>query len=231
MAVLNPLFPVQAASIDYIETSGMASLQPEQDALTLLESIGLSLSSFTNTADPFPGFDIAAAMLPPSNDPNVRGSTFTFRFDSDSGDYIPLGGTEEFSGSFIFDVDTNKLNLDPQLVLGEFSNSFDQNFQFSLTDTVTTNLPIFDVDLLNIAIDVNTQMITLKLNLDFSEAFSDFLIAAGATQSIAEVRFSQNLETRTFVPLSTQSVPEPSSILKLLMVVLVAGYSKFLCIK
>jgi hypothetical protein len=36
---------------------------------------------------------------------------------------------------------------------------------------------------------------------------------------------------RSFVPLSTQSVPEPSSILKLLMVVLVAGYSKFLCIK
>lgn len=217
----NTFFPAQAEPIVYIETSGIASLQLEESTLTTLESIGLSLEGdgFTNTAEPFPGFSIASVMLPPSNTPGIRGSTFTFFVDS-NGDSNPLSGTEEFTGSFIFNVDTNKLDLDSQLVIGEFSNSFDENFRFALTDTVTTQLPVFNVELLDLIIDVNTQMTTLELNLNFTESFSDFLIAAGATQSIAGLKFSQNLETRTFVPLTSQSIPESTSVIALFAVTL-----------
>ena len=53
--------------------------------------------------------------------------------------------------------------------------------------------------------------------------FSDFLGKAGATQSVEGLQIAIGRADRSFVPLSTQSVPEPSSILGLLTLGL-AGY-------
>jgi hypothetical protein len=61
----------------------------------------------------------------------------------------------------------------------------------------------------------------------FTKEFSDFLGKAGATQSVEGLQIAIGRADRSFVPLSTQSVPEPSSILGLLMVVLVAGFLNF----
>jgi len=213
----NSVLPVKAEPQVYLEVAGRESLNLDPTTLAILENIGLTFTGSDNTAPPAPGFSIGAALLPPSSNPNVRGTTFTFLYDDDPLLYVPLGGTEEFSGSINFSVDTNKLSgLGTEFAIGNFSNAFDETFSFFLTDTLTTNLSVLDVTSPGIpTVDLNTQTWVLEgLELFFSQEFSDFLINAGATQSVAGLKFADAKGDRSFVLVST---PEPGTTVALLV--------------
>jgi hypothetical protein len=130
-----------------------------------------------------------------------------------------LGGTEEFLGTFTFEVDTTKLNgLGTQFTIGNFSNSFDEDFNFFVTDTANTGLQVFDVASSGIPnIDLNTLTFVLEgIELFFSQEFSDLLVNAGATQSVAGLKFIDGRADRSLMLVSA-STPEPSSILALIL--------------
>jgi hypothetical protein len=217
VAVYAPL-PVQAEPKVYQEVSGTESLRFDPEGLAVLESLGLSFAFAENTATPAPGFPIAADLLPPSSDPSVRGTSFTFSYDDETNVYIPLGGTEEFTGSIFFNVDTTKLNLDPQLEIGDLSVSFNPNFEFSITDTANTGLPVFDVESSGIPnVDLDSQTWTLEgLDLIASQEFSDFLVAAGASQPIVGLKIAEARGDRGFIEVDATEVPEPSSAIAIL---------------
>jgi hypothetical protein len=213
----NSVLPVKAEPQVYQIVGGRASLNLDAGNLSILENIGLTLTSAKSTTFPAPGFEIGSALLPPSSDPNVRGTTFTFLYDDDSYLYLPLGGTEELTGNFVFSVDTNKLSgLGTELIIGDFSNAFDENFSFFLTDNLDTNLRIFDVvSSASPVVDLSSRTFVVEgIELFLSQEFSDFLINAGATQSVAGFKFADDLGDRSFVLVST---PEPSSIVALIL--------------
>ncbi|BAG02592.1 PEP-CTERM sorting domain-containing protein [Microcystis aeruginosa] len=239
--VMLPSPSVQAEPVIYIETGGKESLSFDPDGLAVLESIGLSLASVENTDTPAQGYDYAFNILPPSSDPNIRGTDWVFSYDQETGNYEVISGTTEFTGSIFFNVDQNKLSLPSVLEIGNFSASFQTNtnpdiplpFLVFITDTLNTGLKVLspiEPGLPNVDLNNNTWSLE-PVPFLFTKEFSDFLVKAGATQSVEGLQIAIGRADRSFVPLSTQSVPEPSSILGLLMVVLAAGYSKFLCIK
>jgi hypothetical protein len=214
---LSPMLPTQAEPQVYQIVGGRASLNLDTDTLSILEDIGLALTSTESTTPPAPGFDIGSALLPPSSDPNVRGTTFTFLYDDDPYLYLPLGGAEELTGNFVFSVDTNKLSgLGTELLIGDFSNAFDENFSFFLTDNLDTNLRILDVvSSAAPVVDLSSQTFVLEgIELFLSQEFSDFLENAGSTQSVAGLKFADDLGDRSFVLVST---PEPSSLVALIV--------------
>lgn len=220
---LNTVLPVQAQLQEYSEVGGRESLELNPDTLDILEDIGLTFLSADSTTTPAPGFSIGSALLPPSSVPGVRGTTFTFLYDEETQFYAPAGGTEEFSGSFAFNVDTNKLSgLGTEFTIGNFSNAFDENFSFFITDTLTTGLPILDVTSSGIPnVDLSSQTWELEgLELFFSEEFSNLLEGAGATQSVAGLKFADAKGDRSFVPVT---VPEPSSDASLFIGISVLG--------
>lgn len=222
---LNTVLPAQAEAQVYSEVGGKESLELNTKTLNILEDIGLSFISADSTATPAPGFSIGSALVPPSSTPGVRGTTFTFLYDQEQEPplYVPLSGTEEFSGSFTFDVDTNKLNgLGSEFKIGNFSNAFDENFSFSITDTLTTNLPILDVASSGIPdVDLNSQTWELQgLELFLSEEFSNFLETAGATQSVTGLKFADAKGNRSFVLVS---VPEGSNGIPLFIFISIGG--------
>ncbi|NEQ83920.1 MAG: PEP-CTERM sorting domain-containing protein [Moorea sp. SIO2I5] len=219
IALYAPL-PAQAEPIVYQETGGKESFRFDADGLAVLESIGLSidLGSIESTAEPEPGFSFAFGLLPPSSDPSVRGTTSNFLYDDETDFYVPLGGAEEFFGNAFFDVDTTKLALEPQLEIGDFSITFDSNFEFFVTDTANTGLRLFDVDSPgDPIIDLTTQTWTLEdIDILISQEFSDFIVAAGASQPVAGLKIFEAQGNRTFVEASSTEVPEPGSALAVL---------------
>jgi hypothetical protein len=224
---LSTVFPVHAEPQAYLEVGGRESLELNPDTLDILEDIGLTFLGAENTALPAPGFSIGSALLPPSSVPGTRGTTFTFLYDDDPLVYVPLGGTEEFSGSFVFGVDTNKLSgLGNEFRVGNLSNAFDETFSFFITDTLTTNLRILDVTSSGIPkVDLNSQTWELEgLELFLSQEFSNFLEKAGATQPVVGLKFADAKGDRSFVPVS---VPEPSSAIPLFISISVLGAINF----
>ena len=211
--------PAWAAPVTYLETGGKESVTLDPEGLSILEEIGLTFVSGENTAPPEPGFTYGWAQLPRSRSAAVRGTDFSFSYDADTGVYIPLAGTEEFVGTFLFDVDTTKLNLAPQLELGDISVRFDDSFQFFAVDTATTDLRFLNIDSSGSPIiDLESQSFVLE-NVDVlaTQEFSDFLIDAGAEQSITGIRLATVRGDRTFVPESdAASVPEMTSLTPLL---------------
>ena len=123
----NSVLPVKAEPVIYIETGGKESLSFDPDGLAVLESIGLSLASVENTDTPAQGYDYAFNILPPSSDPNIRGTDWVFSYDQETGNYEVISGTTEFTGSIFFNVDQNKLSLPSVLEIGNFSASFQTN--------------------------------------------------------------------------------------------------------
>jgi len=202
--VFNPVLSVKAEPVIYIETGGKESLSFDPDGLAILESIGLSLASVKDTNTPAPGYDHAFDILPPSSDPNIRGTDWVFSYDQETGNYEVISGTTEFTGSIFFNVDQNKLSLPSVLEIG--------NSGLKFLSPIEPGLP---------NVDLNNNTWSLEpVPFLFTKEFSDFLGEAGATQSVEGLQIAIGRADRSFVPLSTQSVPEPSSILKLLMVVL-----------
>lgn len=212
--------PVNAQAKIYEEISGKENLNLNAGTLNILESIGLSLDSVESTSVPDTGYTYAFALLPPSSDPAVRGTSFTFSYDDVTKAYIPVSGSEEFAGTIKFNVDTNKLALPPQFTIGGLSTTFGPDFSFFATDPVTTGLRLFDVASSGSPnVDINSQTWTLDgLKLNISQEFNDFLVAAGADTQVTGLNFADAQGQRAFREVSTTKVPEPSSLVAILMV-------------
>jgi hypothetical protein len=211
--------PVKAQFKPYQVVSGKESIELDSDAIATLESIGLSIESIDNTANPAPGYDFAWSLLPPPTKEGDRGTTFQFLYDEQTDAFAPLSGTTELTGSFLFDVDQTKLNLGSQLQLGDLSVSFDPNLGFVATDTATTNLPIFTVNTFSVpSVNLSQQTWFLEpIDIVFTQEFSDFLVAAGASQSIAGLKIGEARGDRNFVPVNVPKTPEPVSVLAILL--------------
>ncbi len=213
VALCQPL-PAQAEPNIYQNVSGQENIILDPEGLAVLESIGLSFASAVSTAVPAPGFDLALAFLSPSQDPDVRGSTSFFSYDPETNEYAFLGEQEEFTGSLLFNVDTDELTLDPMLELGDLSASYFPTGEVLLTETISTGLPLFTVFVPpgNFpVIDLESQTSTYT-NVDFlaSQTFSDFLMANGATTPITGLKLAEGTLERGFVEVNVTPVPEPN---------------------
>jgi len=183
--------------------------------LISLEAIGLTLSNIDELVPPATGYDFAWPVVPPSTILGNRGTTFEFLFDQ--------------GGVFSFAVDPTRYSLISPLELGELSVFFTDDFSFFAIDTVTTNVPILSVNTFSApTVDVEAGTWFLEpIELIFTQEFSDFLVQAALTQETADqvasvipgLKFGEARGDRGFVPLKTTSVPEPSSLLGLLMAV------------
>lgn len=218
VAVYLPL-PAQAEAKIYQEVSGQENLRFDPETLSILKSLGLSLAGVESTAVPAPGYTYAFNLLPPSSNPAVRGTNFTFSYDDQTKVYIPLTPSEEFAGTITFDVDKSKLALDSPLKFGGLSIAFTPDFEFFASDPVSTNLRLFDVESSgNPLVNLDTQTWTLDtLKLNFSQEFSDYLVAAGADKSIKGLTFAEASGKRGFVEVKAAAVPEPSSALAIFL--------------
>jgi hypothetical protein len=211
VVALLPL-SAQAEPKTYLNVSGQEDFSFNPEGLALWESIGLSFVR-ANGPTPPPGYDFTYELLPPSLDPNVRSSFSTFSYDSETGEYIFLGGREEFIGSTVFNVDTNKLALPPELETGNVSVSFTPNGEAVIKDTISIGLPlttIFVPPSITPIIDFESQTLIFDgVTVQPTQQFSDFLIAAGATKPITGVNIVEGRIVRNFVELSPTPVPEP----------------------
>lgn len=203
VAVWAPL-PAQAEPRVYQFESGKESLRLDPEGFDVLKSLGLSLDSVENTAVPAPGYTYGEDLV---------GSTFTFSYDDVTEEFIGLGGTVDFTGSVFFDVDTTKLDLPPQLVVGNFSAAVEPDAPFTVVDTIATGLPIFNLEPSGpVVVDLESQTVTLNFEATASQEFSDFLVDAGASTPIAGVKLLDIQGDRNIA-----EVPEPSSVLGILM--------------
>jgi len=218
VAVWVPL-PVKAEAKVYQEVSGEDSIRFDAEGFDELKSLGLSLASPEDTTEPDPGYTYGLGLLPPSSDPSVRGTTLAFSYDDVTKTYIPLGGIEQFSGSLVFNVDTTKLALPPELKLGNLSVAFSPDYKFFFsTGTVANGLRLFDVDSSgNPTVDLNSQTWTLEpVSLKISQDFSNYLVAAGASKPTAGLEIIDARGYRSFVEAGATSVPEPDGALPIL---------------
>lgn len=224
--------PVKASNIIFQEVSGQDSSILDRSGLDALSNIGLNFSRVESTAIPVrePGFDynIGFAILPPSSDSNVRGTTYTFMYDKTTKQTIPLFGKEEFLGNLLFDVDTYKLNIadrylneDNQLDLGNFS--INVSFDYTnlkptifLTNAIGDDLPLLNIiPFTNLMVDLEDSSLYFRFEAIITQQFSDFLMDAGATESVAGVKVLEGRGDRNFVEVSPKSVPESNSVLTL----------------
>lgn len=205
--------PAQAEPRLFQNVGGTEFINLDRSGLDVFESIGLSLSAVNSSSEPPPGFDVALDLLPPSSDPTVRGTQFFFTVDDETSEFAFLGDREEFSGSLLFDVDTALLNLGPTLELGNFSAIYLPTGEVFLQDNLSTGLPLFfpSIEGGDFSIDFATST-SLYENVDFlvTPQFSDFLLQAGASRSVAETRIASGDLFRQFAPVeeTAEQVPE-----------------------
>ncbi|MCA2813439.1 MAG: PEP-CTERM sorting domain-containing protein [Microcystis sp. M090S1] len=221
--------PAKAEFLPYRFVSGKESIRLDATTLISLEAIGLTLSNIDELVPPATGYEFAWPVVPPSTILGNRGTTFEFLFDQETDTFLPTSGTIEFSGVFSFAVDPTRYSLISPLELGELSVFFTDYFSFFAIDTVTTNVPILSVNTFSApTVDVEAGTWFLEpIELIFTQEFSDFLVHAALTQETADqvasvipgLKFGEARGDRGFVPLKTTSVPEPSSLLGLLMAV------------
>lgn len=205
VAVCAPL-PAQAEARVYQVESGQESFEFDPGGLDVLESLGLSLASVENTAVPAPGYSFAS---------ELRDTDYIFSYDDVTQTYTPLvPAVVDFTGSFFFNVDTTKLALDPQLELGDLVLRSGVPPEFYFQDTVTTDLPLFYFEATRFpVVDLESQSWALDdFDLRITEEFSDFLVAAGASEQIAGLKIAEARTDREFT-----EVPEPGSALAILM--------------
>lgn len=225
-------FPVKASNIIFKEVSGQDSSILYRSGLDALSNIGLNFARVQSTATPVRepefNYNIGFAILPPSSDSSVRGTTYTFMYDETTEQTIPLFGKEEFIGNLLFDVDTSKLNIadrylneDNQLDLGNFSIniSFDlTKFQATifLTNTISNNLPLLNIiPFTQLMVNLKERSLYFRFEATITQEFSDFLMDAGATKSVAGVKVLEGRGDRYFVEVSPENIPESNSVLAL----------------
>ncbi|BBD69150.1 hypothetical protein NIES4072_35210 [Nostoc commune NIES-4072] len=210
VAVSTPL-NVQAQSKIYQFVGGKESVNFDAEALDVLKSLGLTLASVENTAVPAPGYTYAFDVIPTSANSSVQSSTFTFNYDDATKEFIPISGTVDLTGSLFFNVDRTKLALPPQLELGDLSAQ--PAVDLDVIDKANTGLPIFTLEVLAPPnVDLENRTVTLNFNALASQEFSDFLVAAGASQPIAGLKLGEIQGDRNIA-----LVPEPGTVLAILM--------------
>jgi hypothetical protein len=183
----------------YQVDSGKESFEFDPVGLDELESIGLTLSSVENTASPDSDYTYAF---------ELRDTDFTFSYDDESLTYTPLVPAEvDFTGSFFFDVDTTKLDLDPQLELGDLVLRSGDTAEFFFEDTETTNLPVFSFEASGSpVVDLESQSWAIDdIDLVITEEFSDFLVDAGASKPIAGLKIAEARTDREFSPVVSET--------------------------
>lgn len=216
-AMCTPL-PVQAKANVYQEVSGQQSIKFDAQTLAVLKSLGLSLASVESTAVPEPGFDYGWALIPPSADPNIRGTHFTFSYDNETGAFIPLGegieGVEEYATTLVFNVDTTKLALPPQLVLDGVSITLSPDRDFLSSHTAANGLPLLDLQAsAPPVVDFDNKSFRFNgIKTYVSPEFSNLLVNAGASKEIAGLKFADTQGVYKFA-----EVPEPGNVLAILM--------------
>ena len=176
----------------YQVDSGKESFEFTPAGLDELESIGLTLASVENTALPAENYTYAF---------ELSDTDFIFSYDDESLTYTPLVPAKvDFTGSFFFDVDTTKLNLEPQLEVGDLVLRSGDPPEFFFEDTVTTNLPVFSFEGSDSpVVDLESQSWAIdNIDLVITEEFSDFLVDAGASQPIAGLKIAEARTDREF---------------------------------
>jgi hypothetical protein len=211
--MISAPLPVRAEAKVYREISGTESIKFDSEGLAALESLGLSLASVGSTTTPRPGYPYAWDLESPS----LGTTNFTFLYDPETNFYAPLTGPENFLGTVTFDVDTSKLNLPSQIEFKDFIVDFDENFNFSVE---SEGISLFDVEAPSLPqFDLENQTWSLEgFELFISQEFSDFLIAAGASQTTVGLKFGETYAERGFVEVTATSVPEPVSSLAIFAV-------------
>jgi hypothetical protein len=206
--LVGSCFPAQAEAKVYKFVSGQANIRLDTEGLEKLESIGLSLASVENTAQPVPGYTYAFKLFPP----NSEKSNFTFSYNDVTKEFIPLSGRIDLIGSLFFNVDTTKLALPPQLELGDLSAQ--PVVDLNVVDTITTGLPIFTLEPRGLKVDPANETLTLNFETLIAKEFSDFLVAAGATTPVEGLKFGELQEDRKIA-----LVPEATNALGILIAV------------
>lgn len=183
---------VQAAVMTYQIQAGTTSLSLDEALLPF------GLSYKVDNVD----FDI----IPPSNDPNIVGTNFTFSYDDQTNASTPLGGTIEHTGRVTFDVDTTKLALKSPFEIGNFSLGFDEG-GFFLKDNVSTGLKLFDLQLNSAPTFDGKNLLIEDEDVLISQDFDSLLDnAAGSDLPLAGLKVGQAKISATAV-----AVPEPET--------------------
>ncbi len=210
-AVFSTQLAVQAETATYQVESGVTSLSIDASALEVLESLGLSFNSANNTVTPANGFDFGFDILPRSS--TFLGTDFTFNYDDVTGVLSPLSGTIEHVGSLLFDVDTEQLTLFSPLEIGNFSIGFDNGF--SIRDTFTTGLPLFDLAVnANPVLEDNKDLEIANVDVLLSQEFADLLtnyVGSDLSEQLAGTVVGQ-----AQISANVSKVPEPGSVVAIL---------------
>jgi hypothetical protein len=210
-AVFSTQLAVQAETATYQVESGVTSLSIDASALEVLESLGLSFNSANNTVTPANGFDFGFDILPRSS--TFLGTDFTFNYDDVTSVLSPLSGTIEHVGSLLFDVDTEQLTLFSPLEIGNFSIGFDNGF--SIRDTFTTGLPLFDLAVnANPVLEDNKDLEIANVDVLLSQEFADLLtnyVGSDLSEQLAGTVVGQ-----AQISANVSKVPEPGSVVAIL---------------
>ncbi len=210
-AVFSTQLAVQAETATYQVESGVTSLSIDASALEVLESLGLSFNSANNTVTPANGFDFGFDILPRSS--TFLGTDFTFNYDDVTSVLSPLSGTIEHVGSLLFDVDTEQLTLFSPLEIGNFSIGFDNGF--SIRDTFTTGLPLFDLAVnANPVLEDNKDLQIANVDVLLSQEFADLLtnyVGSDLSEQLAGTVVGQ-----AQISANVSKVPEPGSVVAIL---------------
>lgn len=211
-AVFSTQLAVQAETATYQVESGVTSLSIDESALEVLESLGLSFNSANNTVTPANGFDFGFDILPRSS--TFLGTDFTFNYDDATSVLSPLSGTIEHVGSLLFDVDTEQLTLFSPLEIGNFSIGFDEGF--SIRDTFTTGLPLFDLAVnANPVLEDNKDLEIANVDVLLSQEFADLLtnyVGSDLSEQLAGTVVGQ-----AQISANVSKVPEPGSVVAILV--------------
>ena len=180
---------VQAATMSYQIQSGTTTLSLDND----LSPLGLS-------------YKLDLDIIPPSNDPGIVGTNFTFSYDDQTQAFTPLSGTIEHTGSVAFNVDQTQLTLLPTFEIGDFSLEFD-DAGYYLRDNVSTRERLFDLKINNAPTFDGTNLLIEGADVAISQDFETILNnAAGYEVNLAGFTVAQ-----ARVSANATAVPEPEA--------------------
>ncbi|WP_146134098.1 hypothetical protein [Chlorogloea sp. CCALA 695] len=187
--VASTQLSVQAATMSYQIQSGTTTLSLDND----LSPLGLS-------------YKLDLDIIPPSQDPGIVGTNFTFSYDDQTQAFTPLSGAIEHTGSIAFNVDQTQLALLPTFEIGDFSLEFD-DAGYYLRDNVSTRQRLFDLKINNAPTFDGTNLLIEGADVAVSQDFETILNnAAGYDVNLAGFTLAQAQISAT-----ATAVPEPEA--------------------
>ncbi|BDA71853.1 hypothetical protein CAL7716_060190 [Calothrix sp. PCC 7716] len=194
------------AASRYEVQSGTVSIYFYPFTLQIFESAGLTVAGSENTTL-LPNSEVGFNILPPSDNHSLRGSNFTFDYDSNTRQFTPVTGAIETTGNFVFNNSATNLPLSGIKRLGNFTIGFDNNSSnLFLKDNLDAQVPIGKLDFVRFLSVVDNKLF-INSDLIFSEEISDLLKSGGA------INTSGYRGARVGIVASVIQVPEPSFIL------------------